>query len=533
MKDRKVFFISISVLVGGFIIWSLLFIYHSSFIINGQRYFSLFDDAMISMKYSLQLIQGHGLVWNNFGRVEGYTNPLWTVLMAPFNAFLSKQFAVLAIQLLGIIIVLASASVAVKIVKMTKFIGKGHINLHSFLVIIFIFTYYPLLYWTLMGMETGLLMLFILFAVYYLLRYVKSGEMRDGYILSFFLILSYFTRPDSLYLACIIFSGVFFLSFGKRNKELIKRFSKIVVPYIIVVILHIAWRKIYYDEFVPNTVTLKVFGLSPWFRIENGYGFIKPFVRESMILIVLAIIAIIHNPTRLKLFLFSLFFVTCLYQIVVGGDPWDYWRFLVPSMPFIFILAASTLIHLGNTLVARIPFKKRVSDVMLSLLCIILALGAVYSVNSRFLKQMWFSEGIYQVEYNEDNVLYALNLKEFTKPSAVVGVFWAGAIPYYSERDGIDFLGKSDKYIARLKPDVSGTISSSGMKSIPGHNKYDLRYTILTLHPDIIQRADWGNQTMYLDPLFKYKTVTYKGVDYLIHEKSMNIYWEKVKIKVK
>lgn len=40
------------------------------------------DDAFISFRYAANLIAGHGLVFNPGERVEGYTNFLWTALMA-------------------------------------------------------------------------------------------------------------------------------------------------------------------------------------------------------------------------------------------------------------------------------------------------------------------------------------------------------------------------------------------------------------------------------------------------------------------
>src|SRR3954451_10285533 len=65
-----------------FLIYAGLFIYRTSFVIDGERYFSLFDDAMISMRYAKNLANGYGLVWNPGGeRVEGYTNPLWVLYM--------------------------------------------------------------------------------------------------------------------------------------------------------------------------------------------------------------------------------------------------------------------------------------------------------------------------------------------------------------------------------------------------------------------------------------------------------------------
>jgi hypothetical protein len=40
------------------------------------------DDAFISYRYALNLVEGHGLVFNSGERVEGYTNFLWTLWCA-------------------------------------------------------------------------------------------------------------------------------------------------------------------------------------------------------------------------------------------------------------------------------------------------------------------------------------------------------------------------------------------------------------------------------------------------------------------
>lgn len=40
------------------------------------------DDAFISFRYAEHLATGQGLVWFPGDRIEGYTNFLWTLLMA-------------------------------------------------------------------------------------------------------------------------------------------------------------------------------------------------------------------------------------------------------------------------------------------------------------------------------------------------------------------------------------------------------------------------------------------------------------------
>src|SRR6476660_6300235 len=52
-----------------------LFVFRTSFTIGGTRYFVLFEDAMISMRYARHVADGHGFVWNiGEAPIEGFTN---------------------------------------------------------------------------------------------------------------------------------------------------------------------------------------------------------------------------------------------------------------------------------------------------------------------------------------------------------------------------------------------------------------------------------------------------------------------------
>src|SRR3954465_10175257 len=68
-------------------VFYLLFILRTGFDVFGERYYTLFDDAMISMRYAQNLAAGHGLVWHpgEAPAVEGYTKLLWTLWMAALH----------------------------------------------------------------------------------------------------------------------------------------------------------------------------------------------------------------------------------------------------------------------------------------------------------------------------------------------------------------------------------------------------------------------------------------------------------------
>lgn len=66
----------------GVLLFIALVFAQESALIQGTRYFWLEDDAMVSMRYGARMAAGKGLTWTDGVRVEGYSNFLWTLLMA-------------------------------------------------------------------------------------------------------------------------------------------------------------------------------------------------------------------------------------------------------------------------------------------------------------------------------------------------------------------------------------------------------------------------------------------------------------------
>ena len=139
------------------LIGSLVFIARTAFIVNGEYYFTLFDDAMISMRYARNLAAGHGLVWNaGQAPVEGYTNFLWTLWMALVHLLGAPESKIsLLVMLSGALILVANLVVVKRIAETLAPESPRAATLAVWLTAL----YYPLVYWTLRGMEVGLVTL--------------------------------------------------------------------------------------------------------------------------------------------------------------------------------------------------------------------------------------------------------------------------------------------------------------------------------------------------------------------------------------
>src|SRR5512142_432366 len=87
---------------------------------RGRHHFTLFDDAMISLTYARTLARTGEWVWYpGAPRVEGFTNPLWTLYMALLQTVgLAGSSAALAVSLTSLVLVLACAVLVARLVRL-------------------------------------------------------------------------------------------------------------------------------------------------------------------------------------------------------------------------------------------------------------------------------------------------------------------------------------------------------------------------------------------------------------------------------
>lgn len=518
--------IAILLLSALYLIWSALFIYQSSYIaLDGHRYFGLFDDAMISMRYAWNFAHGQGLVWNAGQRVEGYTNLLMTLLMAAAAVFLNKSLAVLAIQILGVFTILATGFVIKRLSDEVN-AGQPYQKLIGVLATACVLLYFPLNYWTLMGMETGLLTLLLMASALFALRWLRTRRSVDWIAASVLAGLAFLTRNDSLIPAALIFAFLALEAFAdhwRRAEWLPILFAGLL--YAAFPAAQTLFRLAYYGQVLPNTYALKLTNFPISIRGIGGIQFVIPFVAQSALLFLLAVTALIRRLQRVRLFLFGFIVLALGYQVYVGGDPWPSWRMLSPAMPALFLLGIMACVDI----LSRWSWLASHQKAAFSFLTV-LPLAALFLTDLPFLADMSVRGPTSAAIANRVNTNSALAIQRMTGPNATVGVIWAGTLPYYVDRQGIDFLGKSDPYIAHLNADVTGSVSWSGMISVPGHNKYDLEYSIVKLQPTYIQAFAWGEQTVKPWVTQNYVRVEYHGPagtkTLFLRKDSRDVCWE-------
>jgi hypothetical protein len=495
-----------------YIAWSAKFIERASFLaLDRTRYWGIFDDALISMRYAWNFSHGQGPVWNPGEHVEGYSNPLTMLIMALACAIFDRGTACLAMAILGIGTVLAAAYGVARLA--TRFESRPASDSSAVagppraLIFAVALAFYPLSYWSLSGMETGMVSLLFIVALLAVERWGETGSQRYQTACWIALGLLCVARPDGVLLALLGGLAFAHAAWVRHRVSAPKRILLVAGMALILPAAQLIFRLVYYGSAFPNTGLLKLGGFPLVDRLRGGLAFIRPFLGSTLALALPIGVGLWRRPSRLKWVALIALLTLLAYQIVVGGDPWPYWRIMAPAIPLSASVAAHTIWAILSPRVVSRSERVVLHAGRIAVLGLLLL-----TLNWRFLREAAFDHRPYGWEANVANRNVALALSEVTSSGASVGVFWAGSIPYYTGLRAVDFLGKSDPVIARMAPDLTGAVAWNGMTSVPGHNKYDLNYSIVKLRPTYVQGFRWGRQDLSEWGRAHYDSVSHRGI---------------------
>ncbi|MHC4646068.1 MAG: hypothetical protein ACYTBJ_11235 [Planctomycetota bacterium] len=448
--------------------YATAFIARTSFVVEGKRYFCLFDDAMIAMRFADNWASGHGLVWNQGRPVEGYTTFLWTMVMGICHlVHFSPTLTCLMVQLVGIPILWACLVSAACLARSCRLLPP-----YAICAVLLVGSFYNLTFFTLFGMETGLQTSLVTFA---LAGAVESLRKRQGRLTPMLWFApAVLVRLDVLLVVLFVF---LFLCISAKNGRL--RLIAGLLVTLGVIVVHSLWRHHYYGEWLPNTYYLKLSGWPLWDRLSAGMRQ-TTWTAATLGLPVLLAGAALLRPKRRHLLILGAFALGVAYQVYVGGDAWPLNRFVLPVSLGLLVLAAQGIRQLLRTFLNRRTLLLRRAALTITTVLCIIAINAIHWDHFLLVSRPQTTAG------NRMNVRYVLAVDKIARPEASVAVVWGGTFPYLSRRKCVDLLGKCDPHIARLpaRPEAH----------LAGHNKYDLTYSLTTYRPDvIIHTADTRN----------------------------------------
>lgn len=521
----------------GYIYYGFQFIQKSAIDVEGQRYYILFDDAMISMRYAYNLAHGLGLVWNAGEYVEGFTNPLWVGYMALFHLLpIPASQISFYIQLSGLVFLTLNLFFVRRIVE--EFTDDLFVMLAAVALTAF---YAPLNIWGLFGMEVSILTL-ILTATIWIAISNPTRFIPWVYIL---LAVSTLIRTD-MAIPYLIVLGVLAISQPQYRKQHLTWGLGMFVLFIGGQTLA---RYLYYGDILPNTYYLKIEGWPISLRIMRGlYALIWFAYYSNWAFMLLPFTLLLFRRDWKVILLFLVFLGQIAYSVYVGGDAWENHgganRYIALVMPIFFVLFAWTIHELLNRAAASLGSRR---EIMGGAYLAYVMLFAIAMINFNLLLGDWraierwqFDRRLDYVAGTERNLRTALALQSATKPGASVAVIGAGAVPYLlPDRYVIDILGKTDPVIARGPirqslgiPDVAFLSPGNENRMRPGHMKWNYAHTFGELKPDVIVSL-WdetvGEARPYLEDYVLASIEDEATV--LLRKNSPNILWDKVVIK--
>lgn len=391
----------------------------------------LLDDAYISLRYSRNLVEGHGLVFNPGERVEGYTCFLWVLLGAAFLRVTSGAMA--ALQTVSLLSALGLLAVVWRLERQ----AGGEPSVVPSVVWLLLLEGFG--YWATTGMEA--MFFSALLALGVTLALSEGGDGRFRGSVAVFLALA-LVRPEGAYAFVLAAAGGGWVARLRRGVWPWREKVRDAALFLIAYGAYSFWRVHYYGDLLPNTFYAKVTGGAEQWR--NGFLNLGQWTLHhplfAFALAAPAAVLLRHGRSRLRerpeLFGIGLVAVGwVVYVVSVGGDFMPFWRFFLPIAPLCAVLLSGLLAWVGE-----IDTDVRRGSFVLALLAVHLAANLA-------------SEEPYRafVAHRTTGVGLAVgrHLAGRFGPDERIAVNTAGALPYASGQPTIDMLGLVDREIAR------------------------------------------------------------------------------------
>jgi hypothetical protein len=433
--------------------------------------FYLLDDAYITFRYVANLAAGHGLVWNPGEHVEGYTNLLWVLMLAPF-ALLELDLTIPA-AVLGTLFGCGTLEVLRRIVR-TALPGRPlPIQLLPGLLLA---TSPSFAFWSTSGMETPLFCFWVLLSIHLLLlarvdrRYLGPAGLT--------LAACCLTRPEGLLVAGLALL-VELLAARPDGQRLAGRLRRVLLPGLVVAAVaaaHLGFRLWYYGDPLPNTFYAKV--LPGVVALQRGGAHLLAFALVGGLFAVPGLVALRRRgPARPYLVHgYLLLAVYLLYLLVIDGDYPGWYRFYLPLLPLPLVGLAWAVARFGDLLAAGAPGRRPgILRLLVPAVCLVglcLPVPLCWSRSEASAARGLKLSGELSSRLNE------VFFRRQVPPQSYVAVSAVGMIGYYTPYRILDTWGLNDRHIGHAP-------ANPVLHNKFAHDKGDWVY-VLERRPDYI-----------------------------------------------
>jgi hypothetical protein len=252
--------------------------------------------------------------------------------------------------------------------------------------------------------------------------------------------------------------AVVFLLHGGSTRRRALDLAALLLPAMLIVGAHAAWRHSYYSAWLPNTFAAKL-GVPKLVLAEKGIRYVLIAAAAYAPLLIGVFVAAQRSGRsagRSPAILLACAAWFVVYDIVVGGDHFALFRFLVP------VLALCAL-PIGD-IAASLASHGRRAPRGIALAAVLLVAGNAFTLASPA-GRAGRSEVRQAAAWAKTGRWCAAEL-----PAGSIASMVVGAIPYYCDRYTLDLLGLTDRHIA-----TEGKIY---LPAPAGHQKYDTDYVL-------------------------------------------------------
>lgn len=426
------------------------------------------DDAYITLRYSRNLSDGIGPVWNPGERVEGYTNFLWMLILAGMHRAGFELVA--ASHVLAVIALLATVLVTWRLWTLWSRDDDAGIIAHPAVLVVAlcgIGLNGSVATWAFSGLETPLAMALLTTGVFLFIVEQRTGSFPWS-ALAFS--AGAMTRPELAGIA--VFTGAY--GFGdallRGDRAALRRMTIWTALFAATYGPYFAWRWSYYGYLLPNTFYVKV--ASNRETILNGLEYVRTHGQGLgfLPLIVGAFLLTFQRSTGIKrdaVYILAVIVAWLTIVAVEGGDAFSAGRFLAPIVPIITLAGVAGLAALLRRGIAD---RRQFAAVSAAAVVIFALALAQSSVDGR---RKGFEEVL------ETGERGGRLLDERAPDHYTVAVIAAGTVPYFSGMPSLDMLGLNDEVIAHTDVAYAG-------QGVQAHEKYNIDYVLMEARPEII-----------------------------------------------
>ncbi len=472
-------------------VWRIAPLVGAAFVLvwHTLQYNFVTDDAYISFVYARNLAENGALVFNASDLahpVEGYTNFLWTALIA--CALLLGVSAEIGSLVLGAGFAIATLCVVFRLVEEVA-PDSRFAALPSFLLAVCA----GFACWASGGLETQMFTFFVVSAVWAVARSHRSPSSFRW--VGPALALAAMTRPEGLLCAAIIGVHRVILN-ATADRRILPRKDELVAAagFLILWAPWFGWRTWYYGYPFPNTYYVKASGVAGATYLESmrelGLHYIGSWATQSMALLLgpLAIVgALAHRfrSTGFRTGSLCLVLGGCylIYALRVGGDFMGLHRFVLPATVLLIVLASLGILRLGALLANALRIESGWGAAALAGLVASLFVLQQTALTRRSVDpaNLRATHGIdtpaYLDLYARDRARIGAHMRDCFRPGDFSIFGGVGAKPYHARAEGIDVFGLVSERIAHEVPRT---------RARAGHNKWGPDKLLAEHDPDFV-----------------------------------------------